>query len=139
MLGGVRDTARAAAEMADDIRGWGARGWGIWAVHERTPNNGPNGRAFVGITGLMLRPDGRGVALRFAFWPEAQGRGLAREAAAAALAYAHGPAGLDRVVAVTRESNFASRTLLGGIGMRVGEAFVQNGWPMLLYVSQRIR
>ena len=44
---------------------------------------------FVGITGLERRPDGRGVALRFALWPEAQGRGLAREAAGAALRFGH--------------------------------------------------
>ena len=57
------------------------------------------------------------MALRFALWPEAQGRGLAREAAFAALRFGHDAARLPRIVAVARESNFASRMILGGIGM----------------------
>ena len=133
MLGGVRDGQRADEELAGEVRLWGARGFGMWTVREKLTGK------FDGIAGLMLRADGRGVALRFAFWPEAQGRGFAREAAAAALRYAHEDSGLDRVVAVTREQNFASRTLLGGIGMRPCETFVRDGWTMLTYESQRIR
>ena len=66
---------------------------------------------------------------------EAQGRGLAREAAWAALRFGHDRAGLRRIVAVARESNFGSRTVLGGIGMHEAESFIQNGYRMLLYVS----
>ena len=131
MLGGVRDTQRADEELAVEIRLWGSHGFGMWTVREAD--------RIVGLTGLMLRADGRGVALRFAFWPEAQGRGLAREASTAALSFAHEEAGLPRVVAVAREDNFASRTLLGGIGMRPCEEFVRDGWRMLTYESQRIR
>src|ERR1700760_3575768 len=109
MLGGVRSRQQTADELADDIAYWGANGFGTWTIREA-------GR-FLGITGLERRPDGRGVALRFAIWPEVQGRGLAREAAAAALRFGHHQAGLARIVAVARASNFASRTVLGGIGM----------------------
>ena len=131
MLGGVRSPARASEELAQDIRFWAARGYGMFGVRDRT-----NG-AFLGLTGLMERPDGRGVALRFAFWPEVQGRGLAREAAGAALRFGHEAASLARIIAVARESNFASRTVLGGIGMREAGGFVQDGHPMLLYESLR--
>jgi RimJ/RimL family protein N-acetyltransferase len=78
------------------------------------------------------------VALRFALWPEAQGQGLAREAAGAALRYGHEQASLPRIVAVARASNFASRMVLGGIGMIEAEQFEQGGYPMVLYES-RIR
>jgi RimJ/RimL family protein N-acetyltransferase len=131
MLGGVRSPVRAAEELAADIAFWSARRYGIWTV--RAARAG----AFLGLTGFMDRPDGRGVALRFAFWPKVQGQGLAREAAFAALRFGHDQAGLSRVVAVARESNVGSRTVLGGIGMRVADAFEQGGHRMILYESLR--
>jgi RimJ/RimL family protein N-acetyltransferase len=103
----------------------------MWAVRAR------DGGRFLGVTGLMHRPDGRGVALRFAFWPKARGIGAAREAASAALFYAHDQAGLERVVAVAREDNFASRTVLGGIGMVDIEIFIRDGNSLILYESIR--
>jgi RimJ/RimL family protein N-acetyltransferase len=127
MRGGVRDYAQTAEDLARDVMAWGRFGFGIWMVREA-------GR-FVGITGLEHRTDGRGVALRFALWPEAQGRGLAREAAFAALRFGHDRAGLTRIVGVARESNFGSRIVLGGIGMRECETFEQLGYPMILYES----
>src|SRR5690348_10433641 len=127
MLGGVRTPVATAEELAADVTAWGANGFGIWAVREQG--------SFVGITGLEPRPDERGIALRFALWPEAQGRGLAREAAGAALRFGHQQAGLARIVAVARESNFASRMILGGIGMRECEEFTQQGHRMVLYES----
>lgn len=127
MLGGVRNEAQAADDLAAEVRHWGQHGFGIWAVREA-------GR-FVGITGLEHRPDGRGVALRFALWPEAQGRGLAREAAFAALRYGHDRAGLDRIVAIARAANFGSRTILGAIGMHETALFEQRGYAMILYES----
>jgi RimJ/RimL family protein N-acetyltransferase len=127
MRGGVRDYAQTTDDLAQDIIAWGRYGFGIWAIRER-------GR-FVGVTGLEHRADGRGVALRFALWPEAQGRGLAREAAFAALRFGHDRAALARIVAVARESNFGSRIVLGGIGMRACDRFDQRGHTMILYKS----
>ena len=129
MLGGVRNRAQAAEDLARDVIAWGRHGFGMWAVREAG-----NGR-FAGVAGLEHRPDGRGVALRFALWPEAQGRGLAREAAFAALRFGHDRAGLARIVAVARVSNFASRMILGGIGMREADSFEQRGFAMVLYES----
>lgn len=130
MLGGVRDAAQTADDLARHVVAWGQYRFGIWAIREPSDRN-----RFVGITGLEHRPDGRGVGLRFALWPDAQGRGLAREAAWAALRFGHENAGLERIVAVARESNFASRTLLGGIGMRQVEKFTQRGFAMVLFES----
>jgi RimJ/RimL family protein N-acetyltransferase len=130
MLGGVRSVAETQEELAHDVRAWGANGFGIWSLRE--------GERFVGIAGLETRPDGRGVALRFALWPDAQGRGLAREAAAAALRFGHYDAGLARIVAVARANNFASRMVLGGIGMTECGSFVQAGWEMVLYESATV-
>ena len=129
MLGGVRNAVETAEDLARDVIAWGRCGYGIWAIHEIMDGH------FVGMTGLEDRPDGRGTGLRFALWPEAQGRGLAREAAGAALRFGHDQARLRRVVAVARASNFASRTVLGAIGMTECETFTQAGHTMLLYES----
>ncbi|MBV8165827.1 MAG: GNAT family N-acetyltransferase, partial [Alphaproteobacteria bacterium] len=67
-------------------------------------------------------------------WPHTHGHGWAGEAAAAALRYGHA-AGLRRIGAVARESNFRSRHVLGSIGMRLAGTFDRDGWPMLLYES----
>jgi len=129
MLGGVRSPVQAAEELAADIVFWGRHGVGMWTVRERT------GGRFLGITGILLRPDGRGMALRFALHPDNQRQGFATEAAAAALRFGHERAGLRRIVAAARESNFASRMVLGAIGMRECDEFRQAGLRMLLYES----
>lgn len=127
MLGGVRVPARVVEELAEEMTMWSRRGIGIWVVFAE--------EAFVGITGFMERADGRGIALRFAFTPESRGRGLAREAAGAALRFAHEVAGLRRVVAVAREDNIDSRTVLGAIGMRACETFPRDGYTMMVFES----
>ncbi len=127
MLGGVRSRWQVIDELVDDRTAWAALGVGMFAIRE--------GRAFQGITGIHERPDGRGRALRFAVWPEARGRGLAREAASAALRFSHDHAGLARIVAVARSDNFGSRMVLGSIGMRECDAFMRDGHIMLVYES----
>ena len=129
MLGGVRGPAQVARDLAEETSFWARHGVGLWVV--RPAEGGPT----IGLTGLHDRPDGRGMALRFAFTPASRGRGLAREAAGAALRFAHHQAGLRRVVAVAREANIGSRTVLGAIGMRPCEHFVRGGEPMVVFES----
>ena len=129
LLGGVRNRQQATEELAADIAFWGQHRVGMWAVRER------HGQAFVGMTGIMGRRDGRGLALRFALTAQCWGRGYASEAAAAALRFAHERAGLARVVAVARGTNMASREVLAAIGMTRCEEFMQYGHRMLLYES----
>ncbi len=127
MLGGVRSPWQVTAELAEDVALWGRIGAGMFAIHERT--------IFQGVTGLHERPDGRGLSLRFAVWQRARGRGITREAANAALRYAHDKIGIPRIIAVAREDNFASRMVLGAIGMRECDAFLRAGHVMLIYES----
>jgi len=127
MLGGVRSAAQTVDELAIDIAFWGETGAGMWSAYE--------GGTFQGLVGLHRRPDGLGIALRFGVWPEARGRGLAREAACVALRYAHDVAGIERVIAVARAENFGSRMVLGGIGMVEVSSYVSDGRIMLLYDS----
>jgi len=130
MLHGARSPERTLEELEDDIDFWLVRGYGTWSVFERATGD------FLGICGLMERPDGRGVALRFALWPECRGKGYAREAAGAALEFGH-RAGLPRIIAVARESNLASRGVLTDIGMRECGDFPHQGHRMLVFESLR--
>lgn len=129
MLHGVRTPERAQEELEDDVDFWEVRGYGTWCVFERETG------AFLGICGFMERPDGRGVALRYALWPECRGKGFAREAARAALAFGH-RAGLKRIIAVAREENIASRAVLADIGMAPAGEFRHQGHRMLVFESQ---
>lgn len=128
MLHGVRTPERAQEELEDDIDFWAVRGYGTWCVFERETG------AFLGICGFMERPDGRGVALRYALWPECRGKGFAREAARAALAFGH-RAGLRRIIAVARDENLASRAVLKDIGMTPAGEFRHQGHHMLVFES----
>ena len=128
MRGGVKGPVEVAAELARDMQDWGRHGYGMWAVRALRGK-------FLGIVALMHRPDGRGVALRFAFLPDVRGLGLASEAAGAALNYGHGTARLERVVAIAGEDNFASRAVLGGIGMSHSGEFYRDGKLMFIYQS----
>ena len=129
MLGGVRTPEQTARELAEDISFWGAQGVGMWSVREDATG------AFLGLVGLHGRPDGRGVALRFALHAAAQGRGYASEAAGAALRFAHDRTGLERVIAVARASNIGSRQVLGAIGMVQVESYERDGYQVLVYES----
>jgi RimJ/RimL family protein N-acetyltransferase len=131
MLGGVRSPAVVADELAEDITFWGRHGMGMWAVRDAAAER------FLGVTGLHLRPDGRGVALRFAMMPAAQGNGYASEAAAAALRFGHERAGLMRIVGVARETNVVSRIVLGAIGMVECDSYEREGYRVLVYESVR--
>jgi RimJ/RimL family protein N-acetyltransferase len=91
-------------------------GWGFWAVEERE-----SGR-LIGLCGLahiqwqaFFTP---AVEIGWRLATPWQGKGLAREAAAASLAYAFREAGLDRVVAFTVPANTASWGLMERLGMR---------------------
>jgi RimJ/RimL family protein N-acetyltransferase len=128
MLHGVRTPARTREELEDDIEFWQVRGYGTWSVFVRGSGE------FLGICGLMERPDGRGVALRYALWPECRGKGYAREAARAALVFGHA-AGLKRIIAVARYTNHASRAVMTDIGMLACSDFVYRGEAMLVFES----
>ncbi|PWC29533.1 GNAT family N-acetyltransferase [Pseudoroseomonas aestuarii] len=131
MLHGTRSPAQARQDLEDDMAFWAVRGYGTWAVHLA------ESEAFLGIVALSERPDGRGVALRFALWPHTRGKGYAREAARAAVEFGHRQAGLPRIIAVAREDNRASRGVLEDLGLRCAGEFPRDGHRMLVYESLR--
>ena len=82
MLEGVQDR-RAALETLKNFEAfWTTQGIGMFGVFTRDEDR------FIGEAGVMMRPDGLGLALRYSFLPAARGRGYAREAVMAIIDHA---------------------------------------------------
>ena len=78
-----------------------------------------HGGETVGVCGLVVAEGEREAELGYWIGRPHWGRGVATEAARAAVAFAFGPAGLDRVVALPLATNAASRRVLEKAGLRL--------------------
>ena len=119
---------RVTEEVAYQQAGQDERGWSVWAVERRD-----DGR-FLGDCGLQpLEHKGPEVELGYDLHPDVWGQGLATEAARAVVQAARGPLGLDRVVAVVKPANAASRRVLEKAGLREAGRRGAYGELMVLY------
>ncbi len=93
-----------------------AQGWGFWAVECK------HGSAFAGFVGLCALhadlPFAPGVEIGWRLARRFWGRGLATEAARAALQVGFERLGLDAIVSFTAESNLRSRAVMERLAMR---------------------
>ena len=108
------------------IAHWLDRGYGVWAVEERTSAR------FLGQCGLNTIDEDE-VEILWALEQSAWGHGFATEAARAALAYAFDVVGLDRVVALARPENGPSRRIMDKLGMRWEKDVDAFGRPAVYY------
>ena len=132
LLGGARDIngTRAAIERSMTQQELG--GYSFWPVFERESG------LLVGEAGLFpLAPGGIDIALGYAFGRAYWNRGYASEAARAVLDEAFCVIGLDHVVAITRETNLRSRSVLTKLGFRLDSVRHLWGAEQLYFVLQR--
>lgn len=113
----------AAALVDRWVRHWEEHGFGYWCVRE------PGADDVVGYAGVKrMEVHGRPVLnLVYRFVPEAWGRGLATEAAAAVLARVGVRLPTETVVARVRPRNLASRQVALKVGLRRDEALDCEG------------
>ena len=128
-LGDGRTLTREEAwrQLAVFAGHWALRGFGLWAVEERTTGT------FVGRIGCFEPEGWPGVELAYTLARPVWGRGYAREGAAAALAYARETLGRRDVISLIRPANVASIRVaeaLGAVRDREVEFF---GSPALIY------
>jgi len=103
----------AACALLDEYaQTWQRRGFGVWRLDDIASGE------FVGLCGLVERPDLGGVALTCAIGVPHQARGYGREAMAAAIEFGFDRAGLAEILGVARETNRASQRLMESLGMR---------------------
>jgi ribosomal-protein-alanine N-acetyltransferase len=108
---GVLDAAAAQDQLRGMCDHWATHGFGMWVVEENS------GRDFAGECGLRWLEDGSDVELSYGLYPRFRGRGIATEAARAALDFAMGVLGLERIVALSRGDNIKSHRVLEKLGM----------------------
>lgn len=111
-LGGPHDDDGAFTEFAATVGLWLLRGHGLWTVTDRAG-------AVLGFVLIGFEPGDQVPELGWLFLPEARGRGLATEAAAAARAHALGAGGLRELVSYIDPGNAASRRLAERLGARM--------------------
>jgi ribosomal-protein-alanine N-acetyltransferase len=108
---GVMDKEDARRQVDTMVAHWRTHGFGMWVVEDRATG------AFGGECGLRWVEDGSEVELSYGLSPGYRGRGLATEAARAALVFGSGTLGLERIVAFSRGDNRISHHVLEKLGM----------------------
>jgi RimJ/RimL family protein N-acetyltransferase len=116
-LGGVRDPDHLRGVILNVFPAWERKhGFTFWAVERRVDGE------LLGFCGIKIADD-EGTKIKglhevgWRFREDAWGQGYAREAAIASLDFAFGPAGAERVVALTVEGNSPSWGLMKRLGM----------------------
>lgn len=119
--------AEAWRQMAMFIGHWSLRGFGLWAVEERS-----SGR-FLGRIGC-LQPEGFPTfEIAYTLARGGWGKGYAREGAAAALRYAREVLKQPRIGSIIRPANAASIRVATSLGATKGESVEFFGAPSTIY------
>ncbi|MCI0419386.1 MAG: GNAT family N-acetyltransferase [Acidobacteria bacterium] len=126
-LGKPMSRAEAWRHMAMVLGHWQLRGFGLWAVEERATG------AMVGRVGCW-QPEGWpgeeiGWTLRRCYW----GRGIALEAARAALGYAFLELRWPRAISLIDPANAASIRVAEKLGERLQDRLEIGGIELLVY------
>ncbi|MCA1222390.1 GNAT family N-acetyltransferase [Streptomyces sp. 8L] len=114
--GGVRDEQRTRDGIHAWESEWESQGFGLFAVEIRSTGElaGFTGLSVPGYMPEVLPAVEVGWRLGRSHW----GRGLATEAAAAAVRFAFEERGLERIVSITQVGNDASERIMTKLGMR---------------------
>jgi [ribosomal protein S5]-alanine N-acetyltransferase len=108
----AKSEEQSRAGMKHRLDHWREHGFGQLAVIERGTG------VFLGRCGLEHLEDGPDVELGYYLGRAAWRKGYATEAAVAVLAWGFDDLDLDRIVAVVRPFNAASKRVLGKLGFR---------------------
>ena len=134
-LPGTMTREQSEEQAARFVRHWEERGFGLWAVEEKTSG------AFIGFIGLIRHddwPEGEhktefGWRLDRRFW----GRGLATEGAGASVRYGFEELGLERIISITTPNNVASRRVMEKTGLSLRGETRWRGHDVVWYAMDR--
>jgi ribosomal-protein-alanine N-acetyltransferase len=102
----------SSAVLRQFMAHWECHAFGVWAVTEKTTGT------LLGQCGLRFLPELQEVEVLYLLARAHWGQGLASEAAGAALDYGFGEANLERIIALTKPENTASRRVMEKLGMQ---------------------
>ena len=110
---------------------WKRHGFGLWAVIYQPDQQ------FIGHCGLQYLADTPEVELGYAIAKAYWGRGLVTEGAKASLKYGFETIGLDRIVAITTHTNFASQRVMTKVGLSYKKDAHYYGHDVVYYAISR--
>ena len=118
-LGGPYSRAQAFDQLGELLGHWQLRGFGRWMVADKSSD------APFGVVGLFHPDDWPEPEIGWSVFGDAEGKGIAYEAALASRAYAYDVMGWDRVVSMIAPDNTRSQALARRMGC-VQEADYQH-------------
>ena len=126
-------TEKAAKRIPAFAEHWRQRGYGVWGVFERGSG------AMIGHCGLNYLEEYDETEVLYALARHAWGRGLATEAARAAVDFGFGPAGLTRLIGLVHPDNVASQHVLTKLGFAYRHDLTWQGMRVRYYQRDRGR
>lgn len=125
---GVQTPAQTEQQLIEIIDHWRHHGFGLWAVISREDGG------LLGECGLRYRGKDGQVEISYGMAQSAWGRGLATEAALAALDHGFRVVGLGEVVAIAKTSNLASHRVMKKLGMHLAATWSRDGIGRVEYL-----
>lgn len=121
-IGGPYDRETAWDKFAGAVGSWALQGLGDWTIADRATG------AVLGTAGIGQPPHFPETEIGWVLVEDAEGRGIATEAASAILAHAFGPMGLATLVSYIEPENTRSIALAQRLGA-VPDADAARPWP----------
>ena len=109
------------------ISAFDRRGWGRWALEKK------DGGGLIGYCGLSNGIEEVGVEVVYLLARAEWGKGIATEAASAALRYGFETLGLDSIAALTLPDNWRSRRVMQRLGMSFERDACYHGYACVCY------
>jgi len=126
LRGGPLGRDEAWKAFAAEIGHWHLRGYGFWAVDEKASG------AFCGMVGLYNPEGWPEPEVGWLVWEPYEGKGIAREAAIRARAFAYHTLGWERIVSCIAPGNERSVKLAERLGAKFDRRIPRTGRPDLL-------
>jgi len=128
MVGGPLPREQAWRVVAGMIGHWALRGFGFWALEEKT-----SGR-YMGRVGLWQPEGWPDREIGWTLMDHAEGQGFAHEAALVARSYAYDTLGWTSMISLIEGGNTRSEALASRLGARIDGAFTHpSGIPLNIW------
>ncbi len=128
---GVATNGDAERYLANGpIQSYATNRFGLWCVCQIEDGSA------IGMCGLLKRETLEHVDLGFAMMPDVYGKGYAREAATATLAFAYERLGVVKMLAIASQNNARSIHLLEKLGFQFDRLHRQGEEELMLFAKE---